>query len=129
MLAASLASTNARDADGLTVDDRTYMAQLVSAYAGLSPQQADKRVADITEQMKVAADNARKAARSMALWLAASLLAGALAASMAALEGGGLRDGRLRYGPHHSIERVTGERKTSERVADEQVADEQAPAT
>jgi len=129
MLAASLASTNARDADGLTVDDRTYMAQLVSAYAGLSPQQADKRVADITEQMKVAADNARKAARSMALWLAASLLAGALAASMAALEGGGLRDGRLRYGPHLSIERVTGERKTSERVADEQVADEQAPAT
>jgi hypothetical protein len=121
MLVASLASTNSRDADGLTIDDRTYMAQLVSAYAGLSPQQADKRVADITEQMKVAADNARKAARNITLWLAASLLAGALAASVAALEGGGLRDGRLRYGPRHSIERVTGERVPAEHVADEPV--------
>lgn len=106
MLLESLSNTNPRDADGLTVDDRTYMAQLVSAYAGLSPQQADKRVADVAQQMKMAADNARKAARNMALWLAASLLAGALAASVAALEGGGLRDGRLRYGPRHTIERV-----------------------
>jgi hypothetical protein len=106
MLLASLSSTNPRDADGLTVDDRTYMAQLVTAYTGLKPPQADRRVSDVTSMMHQAVDNARKTARNLALWLSASLLFGAFAASLAALEGGGLRDGRLRYGPMHRIEPV-----------------------
>jgi hypothetical protein len=49
------------------------------------------------DRAKAAVDKARKAARQMSLWLAASLLIGAFAASLAALEGGGLRDGTWRY--------------------------------
>jgi hypothetical protein len=106
LLLSSLADTNPRDADGLTVDDRTYMGQIVTAYSGLNPAQADQRVAEVTQKMRTVADTARRAARNLALWLAGSLLFGAFAASLAALEGGGLRDGRLRYGPRFAIERV-----------------------
>ena len=54
--------------------------------------EAEKRVNDVIVQAKKAADDARKAAAKLSLWLAASMLAGALAASSAATEGGLLRD-------------------------------------
>jgi hypothetical protein len=106
LLLSSLADTNPRDADGLTVEDRTYMSQIVTAATGLSAADADRRVSEVTQHMRNAADTARRATRNLTLWLAGSLLFGAFAASLAALEGGGLRDGRLRYGPRLAIVRV-----------------------
>ena len=58
----------------------------------LSQADAEKRVNDTIAQAKKAADDARKVAAKLSLWLAASMLAGALAASLAATEGGLLRD-------------------------------------
>jgi hypothetical protein len=77
--------------------DRAYLAQLVSVRAGITGEQAEQRVTATIDRAKAAVDKARKAARQMSLWLAASLLIGAFAASLAALEGGGLRDGTWRY--------------------------------
>lgn len=96
-----------RQPDGLNAEDRAYIGQIVTAYTGLNPSQAEQRVTDVVNEMKVSADAARRAARNFALWVAASLLFGAFASSLAALEGGGLRDGRLRYGPRLTIQRVT----------------------
>ncbi|SEF12207.1 hypothetical protein SAMN05444161_8711 [Rhizobiales bacterium GAS191] len=72
--------------------DRTYLAQLISARTGISQADADKRITEVTDQAKAAADKARKAAAALSLWLAASMLLGAFAASLAATEGGELRD-------------------------------------
>jgi hypothetical protein len=59
----------------------------------LSQAEADKRVQEVINQAKAAADAARKSAAKLSLWLAASMLLGAFAASLAATEGGKLRDG------------------------------------
>lgn len=99
LLLQSLDVHGSSEANGLAPEDRAYLSQIVSASTGLPAAQADKRVSDVTQAMRTAADAARKAARNLSLWLAASLLFGAFAASLAALEGGGLRDGRFRYGP------------------------------
>ena len=72
--------------------DRTYLAQIVAARTGLSQADAEKRITDVIDQAKAAADEARKAAARFSLWLAASMLLGAFAASLAATEGGQLRD-------------------------------------
>jgi len=77
----------------LPATDRAYVAQVVAARTGISAADAEKRVTDIIYDAKSAADGARKMARNLALWLAASLLIGAFSASLAATEGGGLRDG------------------------------------
>ena len=69
---------------------------MVSAQTGMSPADADKRIAEVTNQAKEAADQARKAAAKLSMWLTASLLIGAFAASLAAIEGGQLRDGTWR---------------------------------
>ena len=42
--------------------DRTYLAKLVAARTGLSQQDADKRVDDVTAQMKAAEEKAKQAA-------------------------------------------------------------------
>lgn len=73
--------------------DRAYVNKLVAARTGLSEADADKRVTDVINEAKSAADAARKAAMQLAFWLTASLLIGAFSASLAATEGGGLRDG------------------------------------
>jgi hypothetical protein len=73
--------------------DRSYLSQLVAARTGISQAEADQRVSDVVTQAKVAADEARKAAAKMALWLTAAMVIGAFSASLAALEGGQLRDG------------------------------------
>jgi len=76
--------------------DRTYLAQSVSARTGLPQPEAEKRVSDVITQAKAAADEARKAAAKLSMWLAISMLVGAFAASLAAIEGGQLRDGTWR---------------------------------
>lgn len=73
--------------------DRAYVDKVIAARTGLSEADADKRVTDVINDAKVAADAARKAAMQLAFWLTASLLIGAFSASLAATEGGGLRDG------------------------------------
>ena len=78
----------------LSVADRTYLVQLVASRAGVDQAEANKRVSDILNQAKAAADEARSAAAKIALWLTAAMLVGAFAASLAAIEGGQLRDGR-----------------------------------
>jgi hypothetical protein len=73
--------------------DRAYVNKVVAARTGLSEPDADKRVTEVINDAKAAADAARKAAMQLAFWLTASLLIGAFSASLAATEGGGLRDG------------------------------------
>jgi hypothetical protein len=87
-----LIANSMRKGGDLSAADRTYVARVVSARTGLSQAEAEKRVNDVIAQAKKAADEARKAAAKLSLWLAASMLAGALAASLAATEGGLLRD-------------------------------------
>ena len=76
----------------LAAGDRARLAQLVAQRTGLSQQEAEQRVDAVINQAKAAADDARKAAAKLALWMAAALLAGALSASLAAVEGGRERD-------------------------------------
>jgi hypothetical protein len=88
LIAASL-----RDGSDISAADRTYLAQAVAARTGLTPAEAEQRVAAIATEAKAAADQARKAAAQFSLWLAAAMVIGAFAASLAAMEGGQLRDG------------------------------------
>jgi hypothetical protein len=74
--------------------DRTYLAKVVAARTGLGQPEAEKRVNDVIVQAKQAADDARKAAAKLMLWLAASMLAGAVASILGATEGGLLRDSK-----------------------------------
>jgi hypothetical protein len=85
-----------REDGDLSAADRMYVAQMVSAQTGMSQADADKRVAEVTNQAKEAADQARKTAAKLSMWLTASLLIGAFSASLAAIEGGQLRDGTWR---------------------------------
>jgi hypothetical protein len=80
--------------------DRAYIAQAISQRTGLSQPDAERRVNEVVVEAKSTADEARKAAMKLALWMTAALFLGAFAASLAATEGGGLRDGtwnRRRY--------------------------------
>lgn len=86
------ASANRGRAD-LAPTDRAYLVQLVAARTGLPPAEAERRVAEVTEQMKQALNEARRATAHFALWLTAALLFGAFAAAWAATEGGEWRDG------------------------------------
>jgi hypothetical protein len=82
-----------KNGNDLVGADRTYVAKVVSARTGLNQQDAEKRVNDVTTQIKSDMDKARKAAMQIAIWLTLSLLIGAFSAALAATEGGGLRDG------------------------------------
>ena len=88
---ARILTTGLREGD-VPALDRTYVAQVVAARAGLNQADADKRVSDVISQAKTALDDARKAAAKLSLWLTASLLIGAFCASLAATEGGYVRD-------------------------------------
>ncbi len=77
----------------VSATDRSYLARVVAARTGLSQPEAEKRVNDVIAETKQAMEDARKAAASFALWMAAAMLFGAFAASLAAVEGGQLRDG------------------------------------
>lgn len=73
--------------------DRSYLAQIVATRTGMSQPDAEKRVSEVIEQARSAADQARSAAAKLSLWLTAAMLIGAFSASLAAIEGGQLRDG------------------------------------
>jgi hypothetical protein len=77
----------------LPAADRAYLAQVVAARTGMSQPDAEKRVSEVIEQARSAADAARRAAAKLSLWLAGAMLIGAFSASLAAIEGGQLRDG------------------------------------
>jgi hypothetical protein len=82
-----------RENNDLTSNNRTYVARVVSSQTGLSQADAEKRVAEVVTDAKAAADRARSAAAKLAFWMTAALLFGAFAAALAAVEGGQLRDG------------------------------------
>ncbi|HZQ54321.1 MAG TPA: hypothetical protein VFB14_19120 [Bryobacteraceae bacterium] len=71
---------------------RAYLAQLVRARTGLSPNDATQRVSDVLEQARRAADAVRKATARLLLWTFVALLIGAFCASYAATIGGRQRD-------------------------------------
>jgi len=91
-----------KDGNDLGAADRTYVTKVVSARTGLSQQDAEKRVNDVTTQIKADTDKARKAAMQIAIWLTLSLFIGAFCAALAATEGGGLRDGTWSKHPFRS---------------------------
>jgi hypothetical protein len=79
--------------------DRAYMAELVSARTGASPEDAQKRVDNAIAQVKAAdvkarqvADAARKTAAEAAIFGGLSMLVGAFIACVAAALGGQRRD-------------------------------------
>jgi hypothetical protein len=72
--------------------DRAYLAQLVASRTGLSQADAQKRVDDVSGQMKADEETARKAATSLAFFTFLSLLIGAFIATTAGALGGHLRD-------------------------------------
>jgi hypothetical protein len=101
MEAAHLAA-NAAASGNVSAEDRTYLASLVAAKTGVTPDEAQKRVdtfiqsvQDGANKAKAAADEARKAAATAALYTALALLIGAFIASVAAVIGGRLRDEHL----------------------------------
>jgi hypothetical protein len=90
---------NAMLTGDLPEEDRTYLAELVAARAGISQAEAQKRVDDFIAgakeaqtKVKAAADAARKAALQASIYMALSLLVGAFIASVSAALGGRLRD-------------------------------------
>ena len=92
-----------KDGNDLAAVDRTYVAKVVSARTGLSQQDAEKRVNDLTTQIRADIDKARKAAMQIAIWLTLSLFIGAFCAALAATEGGGLRDGTWSKRPFRTV--------------------------
>jgi len=87
----------------LSQGDRRYLALLVADRTGLAPTDAEQRVTETTTAARLATDavqaNAREAAEvarhataSMALWVFVSLLLGAFCSALAATWGGRQRD-------------------------------------
>jgi hypothetical protein len=82
--------------NGLAADDRTYLAQIVSARTGMSQEDAQKRVDDVVNRARAsvtqAAEKARQAAEYLSFWTFMSLLFGAVCAALGGMLGGDLRD-------------------------------------
>ena len=76
----------------LSPQDKQYLGKLVARRTGVSASEAQQRVDDAFNQLKQAADDARKASAWLALWLVVSLFVGAFVASWSATFGGRLRD-------------------------------------
>ena len=83
-------------ANGVSDDDRSYLAQLVSQQTGMSQQDAQNRVNDVINRAKDAATQAAEAARKTAaylsFWTFMALLFGAACATLGGIVGGDLRD-------------------------------------
>jgi hypothetical protein len=86
-------------AGGVPDTDRAYLVGLVAVHTGLSEADAGHRVDDFianvsnaVNQVKAAADAARKDAAEVSIYTALSMLIGAFIASVAAVLGGRLRD-------------------------------------
>jgi len=82
--------------NSLAPDDRTYLAQIVSARTGMSMDDAQKRVDDVANRARAAVtqatEKARKAAEYLSFWTFMSLLFGAACATLGGMLGGDLRD-------------------------------------
>jgi hypothetical protein len=76
----------------LTAFDRTYLTELVAAKTGMTGDDAEKRVTEVVDQARLAADTTRKAVAHSLYWLFLALLIGAFSASFAATMGGRQRD-------------------------------------
>ena len=83
----------------ITPADRTYLAELVAARTGVSPEEAGQRIDSAIAGLKAlevkareTADAARKAASAASIFTALSMLIGAFIASVAAALGGAQRD-------------------------------------
>ena len=72
--------------------DAAYLAQLVAARTGLSPNDAEKRVSQTIADARQTEDELRKATAHILLWIFIALLTGAFCASYAATIGGRQRD-------------------------------------
>jgi hypothetical protein len=84
---------------GLSAGDRTYLAGLIASRAGISEDEASRRVdlamsrvEEAKTSLKQAADAARKSAAEASIFAALSMLIGAFIASAAAALGGRERD-------------------------------------
>jgi hypothetical protein len=78
---------------GMTSEDRTYLARLVSARTGLAAPDAERRVDEVAARAKENIQRARKSAVILAFSAGAAALLGAAAAWFAACGGGRIRDG------------------------------------
>lgn len=78
---------------GVSQDDRTYLAQLVTATTGLSGADADRRVDTVIADSKKAIARTRASTIILAFSIATALLLGAVAAWAGAEAGGRHRDG------------------------------------
>ncbi|WP_395017891.1 hypothetical protein [Dongia sp.] len=99
-----IAATSFRDGTlTLAPEDKTYMAQLIAQRTGMSQQDAEKRIDEVTAKVKAAADEAatkakeaadaaRKAGAALAMWTVVAMLIGAFVSSYAATIGGRHRD-------------------------------------
>jgi hypothetical protein len=95
-------AANALANGGISDEDRSYLTKLVATRAGVSTEEAQKRVdlfvqtvRDESVRAKAAADEARKSAARAALYAALALVIGAFIASVSAAIGGRLRDEHL----------------------------------
>jgi hypothetical protein len=94
------AVTQAMSGDGTIPDaDRAYLANLIAAKTGVTPDEAQKRLNDFITtangakgKLEASADAARKAAAKAAIFAALALAIGAFIASLSAALGGRLRD-------------------------------------
>jgi hypothetical protein len=73
-------------------NDRAYLAQVVAARTGLSPDEAQRRVAEVESKARDAADKAAKAGAYLSFWTFMALLFGGTAATLGGMLGGSLRD-------------------------------------
>ena len=79
----------------LTSENRAYLAQLVAQRAGISQQEAERRIDQAFTAARAAADKARKAAVLTGFVTAASLVISLGAAWWAAMRGGNHRDNSI----------------------------------
>lgn len=84
--------THALGQGDAAASDKAYLTELVAAKTGLSRPDADRRVSEVLEQARQAADTARKAVAHSMYWMFVALLIGAFCASYAATIGGRQRD-------------------------------------
>jgi hypothetical protein len=78
--------------NNMSVTDRTYLASLISAQAGLGQVAAENRVSLVFAEVQDAANANRRALAHLSLWAFIALLIGAFSASLAATIGGKERD-------------------------------------
>ena len=77
---------------GITPEDRAYLARIVAADTGAAPPDAERRVETVITAATTAVHKARRSAVILGFCTAASLLAGAVAAWYGACAGGRHRD-------------------------------------